>query len=1250
MNPTSRVPVMMTLLCLLVASCADSTEDVKAPIKARGKPLQVSQGASDPITFFGLTQPISGLANDHQERPAVGTDGSDYLVSWRDGRKIAGERSGVWGVRMSGAGAVLDPGGFEIFEDLIAILVPPAISFDGTNYFVVAAQKDGIIRGKKVTPGGQVLDAGQGTELGEIIYEQRPRLIDVVFGTSSHLVVWTDGGTGASVFGRLVDISGAPVGPRLTLNLGGHANGPRVAFADGVFLVVWREHSVRQLMAIRIDETGQVLDPAPIVLDIHANEHSVGTDGALFMIAWFRDGDPRKVVFRRLGPDGSMLDPAPVPLSTQLGSAVNPVNPSVDFDGQNFLIAWNGYNPSEMLANRVSPGGVVLDGTGFSLLGPSAGNISRYSSTACSGASCLVTWQEYPSARPPDIFGIRVQNGAPVDPEPIHLSAAAVEQGHPGVAFGGGQHLVVWEEVRAGVELDIFGARVMPDGTVLDPSGFKVSSAPNDQELPRVASSSTGYLVIWVDRRPQFTGFVSERNIFATRVTFGGDVLDPDGIQLTTSRDISNPVVASDGSDFLAVWHRWNLPLFHDEVRAARIDGTTGALLQDDPLVLTPGGGATSPAIAYGGGQYLVAWMHGADIRAIRIDSSGVPIDPLPGFIVAAGDYPSVAFDGQHFVIVYRRLESDGLYRMYGTRVSGSGVVIDPSGIQLSPQGLAGPISGAWLAGPEVSFDGEDSFVVWPSTVPSTGIDGVWMRPNGSVIGERTLATAAPNRILAPALSGQGDARSTLVLHSYGDTSPGIKTFRLRAAMATFEPNGQNCVDDDECKSGFCVDGVCCDSRCGYGDPSDCQACSVLAGAIRDGECGPIAEGAVCRQATGSCDVAEACDGTSLSCPPDELVDAGEVCRGVEGTCDAEEVCTGSSAQCPDDEVLGAGTECRPEAGPCDVAESCDGESKACPDDAYEPPGALCRGAAGGCDRAEVCSGDSVECPIDEFLGGNVLCRAAEGACDVAEFCTGVQADCPADLVAPSGMICRSAAGPCDIEEQCNGVEPACPKDRYVEAGTVCRDAAGECDVAEHCTGVDAACPEDRLVEAGTVCREVAGECDVAEHCTEVDAFCPEDRFVEAGTVCREAVRECDVAESCKGDAPDCPQDELAEDGTPCDDGDLCTEQDVCRSGTCSGEFICDEGAGGAAGEGGGVGAGGSEEEGNTGGKGGSEGTSGAGGGGGSGGGGGLEIDAPVSIEVGRSGCGCSSGADRTSHSLSQVLAFLFMVMLRSRR
>jgi hypothetical protein len=68
---------------------------------------------------------------------------------------------------------------------------------------------------------------------------------------------------------------------------------------------------------------------------------------------------------------------------------------------------------------------------------------------------------------------------------------------------------------------------------------------------------------------------------------------------------------------------------------------------------------------------------------------------------------------------------------------------------------------------------------------------------------------------------------------------------------------------------------------------------------------------------------------------------------------------------------------------------------------------------------------------------------------------------------------------------------------------------------------------------------------------------CPADSFLSSATVCRAASGTCDVAEKCTGSSPACPGNTVVGAGVACNDGQLCTYNDVCNgAGTCGGTTI----------------------------------------------------------------------------------------------
>src|SRR5262249_29754061 len=94
----------------------------------------------------------------------------------------------------------------------------------------------------------------------------------------------------------------------------------------------------------------------------------------------------------------------------------------------------------------------------------------------------------------------------------------------------------------------------------------------------------------------------------------------------------------------------------------------------------------------------------------------------------------------------------------------------------------------------------------------------------------------------------------------------GISGATVQTAARLYDPSfALACTTAAQCATGFCANGVCCDTAC----TTNCGACN-LTGKV--GTCSPLPTTTTCRPSAGVCDVAENCNGTSLTCPTDTFV------------------------------------------------------------------------------------------------------------------------------------------------------------------------------------------------------------------------------------------------------------------------------------------------------------------------------------------------------------------------------------------
>jgi len=237
--------------------------------------------------------PISG-ALGHQRNPAVAFDGTNFLVAWEDTRN--NPASDIFAARVSPAGTVLDANGLSICPRSGA-QEHPAVGFDGTNYLVVwddagaSAARD--IYGTRVSRAGAVLDAlfiGISTDPND---QASPV---IAFDGTNYLVAWSDwrNNATADVYGARVNRSGTVLESAGIQLAGGPETQTDAALAfDGTnYLLVWSDYQVfpsSNLFARRVRTAGTPLDTSPITVSSaagHQQRPSIVYNGTEFLVAW----------------------------------------------------------------------------------------------------------------------------------------------------------------------------------------------------------------------------------------------------------------------------------------------------------------------------------------------------------------------------------------------------------------------------------------------------------------------------------------------------------------------------------------------------------------------------------------------------------------------------------------------------------------------------------------------------------------------------------------------------------------------------------------------------------------------------------------------------------------------------------------------------------------------------------------------------------------------------------------------------
>ena len=327
---------------------------------------------------------------------------------------------------------------------------------------------------------------------------------------------------------------------------------PAVAFDGTNYLVVWEDWRAAQadVYGARVTTSGQVVDDQggiPIgVADSFQVAPDVAASGTSYLVVWSdsRNGNVDTYA-ARVSPEGTVLDPFGIAIGNS--TIGRELSGGVAFDGTNYLVPWwwaRIDNPFEedIHARRVAPSGQPL-GFSFPVNNRRTSSASRMSPSA--GAVTWLSGQTSRARRRPWLAGDTRTDRFSIPPG-YSITTASDLQWHPAVTYGAGVFFVTWQDQRAGLA-DIYAARVGPGGNVLDPAGIPISTLPDHQLEPAASYDGENFLVSWGD--------LASSDLFGARVDGDGIVLDPAGIPISSAAgEQAAPAIAFDGENYLVVW------------------------------------------------------------------------------------------------------------------------------------------------------------------------------------------------------------------------------------------------------------------------------------------------------------------------------------------------------------------------------------------------------------------------------------------------------------------------------------------------------------------------------------------------------------------------------------------------------------------------------------------------------------------------------------------------------------------------
>ena len=732
---------------------------------------------------------VDGFSGGAASEPVIaGGPASTFLVVWTDGRNGSERASEVYAARVSGSGSPIDRHGLPVAHTTL-LEHQPTVAWTGSEWLMAWTREDATnagISAATVSPEGVVTDLG--VIAGTFGHESQPALASAgsgdallayrwnqqiraqrytagAFGSaiivsaaegnetfpvvaasgSNYLVAWQLGDApGQDIWGRIVNQSGPSPAAFLVSDAPASLDMQSPTFNGTDYMLTWRRAG--DIWGARVTTTGVVRDSTNGVGGVilsetpdNEAEPALACSATQCLLTWADrrdDTDPSAPAFDLIGQRFD-FDLTPIGGVITIGDFVrNQTEPTVVATQNAFMVAWTDVRSGvrNLFATRVRGDGSVVTPNGV-LVNTARRNAQSGPSHAIGTTNQLAVWSDS-RAFGDDIMARRfTAGGGRVDEDARVVSDAEWDQASPVVSFDGSQFVAAWRDSR-NPSHDIFAARMQQDGTLSDPAGIAVSTAPDPQIAPAIASGGGVTLVAWKDQRDQAA---SGANIM-------GAIIEPDG-----DLAVGDIAICQEADEQLMTAVAWdpNSSLFVVAWSDLRTDGA-------------------------------------ADIYAARVAPDGSVLDPCGVPITTATNWqqsPAIAVSGDQVLIVWEDFRDDFFGDVWGGRITTTGGAIT----RLDGNGVPIATGASWQTAPTTVGVGQGRWgIAWTDTINelTTGTDivGNTMAPDGTLsIEPEYLISGGVYYEMGPQFqSGGGDSSTVWLMYEYDRPSTGVLTVRRR--------------------------------------------------------------------------------------------------------------------------------------------------------------------------------------------------------------------------------------------------------------------------------------------------------------------------------------------------------------------------------------------------------------------------------------------------------------------------------------